>query len=107
MTRDIDERMMIFGVALTIERIALNMPQIEELQPPPNPAKLTDSRCLGYIKRYGKKSWELDALEPSYLTALVEKEVLKYRNDDRWSDMLKKEDSERQKLSDVLDDLSI
>lgn len=56
---------------LDVKRIALNMDQIEELRPPENPAKITDSRAAAYIKRFGKSSWELDAIEPRQLASLV------------------------------------
>jgi hypothetical protein len=39
MTRDIRERLAMFGASVDVKRIALNMPQIEEYNPPPNPAK--------------------------------------------------------------------
>lgn len=71
MTRDNNDRMEMFGVDLTVERIALNMDQVKEYNPPPNPAKLTDSRCTGYIDKYGDESWELDALDPKTLNALI------------------------------------
>lgn len=71
MTRDIEERLAVFGARVEVHRIALNMDQVEEYNPPPNPAKLTDSRCEGYMERFGEESWELDALEPSVLDALI------------------------------------
>lgn len=52
-------------------RIALNMDQVEQYDPPPNPAKSTDSRFEGYLAEYGDESWELDALEPTVLTDLI------------------------------------
>lgn len=54
-----------------VERIALNIDQIEEYNPPPNPAKITDSRAQKYIEEYGPESWELDALDPATLDALI------------------------------------
>lgn len=78
MTRDIEDRLNdVFGVPTTIKRIALNMEQVEEYSPPPNPAKLTDSRVDGYIEKFGNMSWELDALEPRVITELIRKEILK------------------------------
>jgi hypothetical protein len=67
---------------MTLNRIALNMDQIEEYTPPPNPAKLTDVRAKKYIKQYGDESWELDALEPSVITRLIEQHVANLRDDD-------------------------
>jgi hypothetical protein len=66
MSRDIAARIALFmGIdKFPVQRIALNMDQVEHYGPPPNPAKITDSRCAGYIRNYGEESWELDALEP-------------------------------------------
>ena len=90
MTRDLDERFELFlgdmSGALTIHRMALNMNQIRELKPPPNPAKVTDSRFIEYAKIHGTKSWELDALEPRHLVQLVETEVQAVMDDERWDE---------------------
>lgn len=74
MSRDIEERLLMFGVDsdnFIFKRIALNMEQIDLYNPPPNPAKITDSRCGAYIREYGDKSWELDALEPKVIHDLI------------------------------------
>ncbi len=60
---------------LEIRRMALNFDQVEEHQPPPNPAKETDSRFAGYQAEHGDESWELDALEPAVLDDLVRRGV--------------------------------
>lgn len=73
MTRDNRERVEMFAdTAVTVHRIALNMDQIEDQRPPPNPAKMTDSRVGDYIRQYGRQSWELDALQPAYLDNLID-----------------------------------
>jgi len=78
MTRDnIDRLSMFSGGNVTLKRVALNMDQIEELKPPPNPAKETDSRAQGYIKEFGRSSWELDALPPDYIVNLIKGEISK------------------------------
>lgn len=84
MTRDIQDRLRIFGCDMQLERLALNMDQVEQYEPPPNPAKETDSRFAGYIERFGGESWELDALEPSVLSSLVSDRVLELRDSDLW-----------------------
>lgn len=71
MTRDIRDRLEMFAELVEVQRIALNMDQIRSYDPPPNPTKTTDSRAGDYMARYGGDSWELDALEPSVLTALI------------------------------------
>lgn len=90
MSRDLHERIAMFAGSkldadIEFKRIALNMDQIEERQPPPNPAKSTDSRFAEYRRTYGSESWELDALPPSYLVELVENQILDYLNDVAWT----------------------
>ena len=84
MTRDIGDRLALFGAEVTVRRIALNMDQVEAYSPPPNPAKLTDARATGYISRYGNESWELDALDPATLDALITATIDDYRDPDQW-----------------------
>lgn len=93
MTRDIFDRQDLFlkDIDCPVERIALNMDQINKYDPPPNPAKLTDSRSEKYVQKYGNDSWELDALEPVVLRDLIKKAVLKYRDDNIYNDVLKQE----------------
>lgn len=57
---------------VTVNRIALNWDQIEQYNPPPNPAKETDSRFNAYEEEFGSESWELDALEPNILLGLIQ-----------------------------------
>lgn len=104
MTRDLRERLEMFVGAdtdsdmLTVDRIALTMPQIEEVRPPPNPAKSSDSRFGDYLKKFGSSSWELDALNPSYLANLLEGALMKYLNADRWSEKKREVEGIRTKL---------
>jgi hypothetical protein len=87
MTRDLEERLRLFSFSSAFEmrRIALTMDQVNEEQPPPNPAKVTDSRFEGYRRLYGDESWELDALNPAYLTELVILHVRDEIEPDRWA----------------------
>ncbi len=99
MTRDIEERLHLFGVDnVCMKRLALNMDQVEKYNPPPNPAKETDSRFQGYLAQYGEESWELDALQPNQLTALVKKHVNEYRDMDLWRDVCQEEQEQRARL---------
>ncbi len=103
MSRDIEDRLRTFMEEtfweLTFERIALNKDQVEKYKPPPNPAKLTDSRCNGYIKRFGTESWELDALEPGVITRLITDAVLSFRDEDKYNALEEEEESGRVLLS--------
>lgn len=71
MTRDVRERLELMGVTLDVQHLALTWDQVEEYNPPPNYAKVTDSRAMGYIAEYGDESWELDALDPPVLDELI------------------------------------
>lgn len=83
MTRDIADRLSMFAEGyVEVRRIALNMDQVQLYDPPPNPAKTTDSRATGYIDEFGDESWELDALEPTVLATLIRDEVESLRDDD-------------------------
>lgn len=91
MTRDIGDRVMEFiegdgfnASRVRIKRIALNMDQIEQYNPPPNPAKETDSRFAGYTSIYGDESWELDALEPNVLVSLIRDEIRPLIDAEKW-----------------------
>lgn len=95
MTRDNRERMELFGVNLTVERIALNMDQVERYNPPPNPAKLTDSRCTGYIEKFGNKSWELDALDPKTLNALICDAAAKHTDESKRELLAEREETDK------------
>lgn len=101
MTRDIKERLEIFNCDLTVDRQALNMDQIDKYGPPPNPAKTTDSRYIGYIRNYGTESWELDALDPSTLTAIITKSVLKVRQENKWKKAIVREKQCRKLLTET------
>lgn len=75
MTRDVADRLKLFGASVDVRRVALTMEQIKTFAPPPNPAKITDRRADAYIKRWGNESWELDALEPQFITQLIQSEI--------------------------------
>lgn len=90
MTRDLTEKLELFSEShafdtiLHINRIALTMDQIDDQQPPPNPAKTTDSRYADYRDIYGDESWELDALAPQFIDNLVSAEVEVLRDEHAW-----------------------
>lgn len=98
MTRDIQERLELFGADVYVKRVALTMNQIQTYNPPPNPTKITDSRASKYIDQFGDESWELDALEPKVITDLIKKQVTMYRNDDIYRAVCDKESREKEEL---------
>lgn len=104
MDRDVTDRLKQFAKIgqythdLEVVRLALTWPQIEEYEPPANPAKITDSRAESYIAQHGDESWELDALEPRVLAELVRKHVLEVRDEEKWDEAVAREDEMRSKL---------
>lgn len=77
MTNDIQQRLDMFCGAnrIKVRRIALTMEQIEHYEPPPNPAKETDSRFANYAEQYGDESWELDSLDPEVIADMVSERI--------------------------------
>lgn len=64
---------------ITFRRVALTIEQIRQHNPPPFPAKRTSSRFDAYYARTGlRQAWELDALDPGVLRALVAEHVNEY-----------------------------
>lgn len=107
MSRDIVDRLTTFGIKPIFKRIALNYDQIETYNPPPNPTKLTDSRCQGYIDEFGYECWELDALKPEVIETLIEKNVLKYCDLELFDKMRKREQASKKILKKVSDNWSV
>ena len=99
MTRDIEARLGLFvGSPVELDRIALNMSQIEEYDPPPFWVKETDSRTPEYVRRYGTRSWELDALQPSVIVELIRDAVLALRDEEMWNAKVAEEEEHRAAL---------
>jgi len=103
MTRDITDRVMLFMEhhehnAASVRRLALNMDQVDQYSPPPNPTKLTDSRASSYIANYGHESWELDALEPAVMANLIEAAVFEVRDNSLWDEKIAEERRGREQL---------
>ncbi len=98
MSRDIQDRLKMFGAWTEVVRIALNRDQVDQYNPPPNPAKLTDSRAEQYVREHGDESWELDALEPSVIGALIRKHALERRDEKLWRKSVEDEAVMRQML---------
>jgi hypothetical protein len=107
MTRDNQDRLDLFmgWPAVRVERLALNWDQIEEFNPPPNPAKITDSRFASYASEYGTESWELDALEPSVMAELIRNHVLDHRDEDLWQAKVMERTDHQFQLQVIIDDL--
>lgn len=103
MTRDNDARLQMFSGSanVTVHRLALNHDQVRRYRPPPNPAKMTDSRAEGYVAKFGKQSWELDALDPKVIDDLITKNVMEYIDEDAWEAAKEREQRARDAIAEV------
>lgn len=106
MTRDNGDRVHLFGSVDTyidenveVRRIALNRDQIDQYNPPPNPAKFKDPRAADYIRQHGRVSWELDALTPKVLDDLISKNINRYIDADAWEEVREAETLIRKKIA--------
>lgn len=99
MVRDIKERLTEFGVyRLEVEKIGLTIAQVKQYNPPPNPAKVEDSRAKAYIAKFGPHSWEVDALPPQVLTQLVRRAFAKYVDKDKVAAIKAQEEKDKEAL---------
>lgn len=110
MTRDNADRLEMFAYErVELRRIALNMDQIEQYNPPPNPAKESDSRSTGYIEKFGDSSWELDALDPRVIDRLISRELDTLIDKNKWKTAKAGEEERRdflQRVSDNWEDVT-
>jgi hypothetical protein len=95
MSRDIEDRLTLFDASPDFIRVALNTDQVEQYNPPPNPTKITDSRAAGYIAEFGYESWELDALEPRVIAALIRTHVDEHRDIELFEEQVERMEKER------------
>lgn len=88
-----------------IEQIGLTMDQILSYNPPPNPAKITDPRAKGYVKKFGQVSWEVDALSPNVMTGIVKGAIFQIMDNDVYDSVLKREQDERETIKGLVNKL--
>lgn len=105
MTRDIERRLRMYmrsdQIGLEVRRIALNMDQVQEMNLPPAPVKVTDSRSRGYIEQYGDEVWELDAIDPETLRLLIEEAIAAEVDQDEYDAVEAEQDRHRDQLTAV------
>jgi hypothetical protein len=95
------------GFEIEFVRLALNMDQIMQYDPPAQPVKDGDSRSGSYRDMHGDEVWEMDALEPTVLIELIKEAIADRIDQDRLAETLKEEEIERQKLTDIADNWNV
>lgn len=102
MTRDNGDRLRMFArKGVVVKRLALNMDQVEQYNPPPNPAKESDSRFEGYRASYGDESWELDALDPPVIEKLIQDALDEIIDTSAWDSVMSREEANKADLEAV------
>jgi hypothetical protein len=105
-SRDIADRLALFRSSAFVDRIALNWDQITD-DLPPSPVKVTDSRTNGYIDRFGTdECWELDALEPQALDAMIDAAIQTHLDMGLRQVRLDREERERETLTAIQDNFT-
>jgi hypothetical protein len=99
MVRDVRDRLTMFGVhGIEVEKLALNMDQVRKHKPPPNPAKMSDSRAAAYVEKFGDKSWEVDALPPNVLARIIRAAIEKHLDLDKMEEVKVREEKDKDRL---------
>ena len=83
-----------------IIHVALTKEQINKYKLPPNPAKVSDPRAKWYIEEHGAISWEVDAMKPQIMRKIVEEEILKHIDINKYNTWIEREDKEKTLLQD-------
>ena len=89
---------------IEVHRLALNIEQVREFNPPPSFAKensaADQSLAIDYEARFGtKECWELDALPPDVLAALIGDELDGLKDQQAWAKALAHENRNRKRLA--------
>lgn len=88
---------------IDFRRIALTLDQVAEHNPPPNFVKETDSRTKWYMDTFDTEDcWELDALSPKVVDAVIRSHVEPLIDQKAWDATLKTEEENRKTLSEII-----
>lgn len=96
MVRDIAQRLDTFGASIEVHKLALTRDQIDEYNPPPQPAKQSDARFEKYSAQHGDESWEVDSLPPEVLSRIVRDAFDEIIDREKMDALIAKEDADRE-----------
>jgi hypothetical protein len=91
------------GNHVTLKRIALRREHVSELPSFPATDKRKDPRYSWFVRNYGTRCWELDAMDPNALRAVVKKEIKKLIEPVAWKRCEQVNRAEQESLRTVLD----
>jgi hypothetical protein len=100
---DLPARLDRYGGEVEVERIALTENDVcDELPSFFAETKQGDPRYRWYVKHYGHRCWELDALNPNVLRDRVDASIREYIDWDAWDRCKKVEEVERASILEVV-----
>lgn len=108
MVRDIQARLNLFcdgEASVDVEKLALTMAQIRRYKPPPNPAKMTDSRASRYVAEHGASSWEVDALPPNVLAKIIRDAFAEVIDRERMDAIIDREERLKDRLREACEEI--
>src|SRR5262245_57527538 len=101
--RDLPDRLEKYdGGHVELRRIALKREHTSGLLSFPATEKKKDKRYKWFVQNYGKRCWELDALDPNALRSLVEAEIASEIEPEAWARCTTINEAQRESIRDVL-----
>jgi hypothetical protein len=102
--RDLPDRLARYGGDhVTLKRVALTEDQLAGLPSFPAADKKDDKRFGWFVKNFGKRCWELDALDPNDLRARVEQEIKALIEPKAWQRCAVVNAAEQESMRTILD----
>lgn len=102
MDRDIQDRLAEFNAEVHVERLGLTSAQVQQYNPPPNPAKFKDPRAKAYIAKFGETSWEVDALNPRTLHRLIRDRIESLIDVDKYKAQIEREKKDKETMRNLI-----
>ena len=101
---DLPDRLKRYGGAARVKRIALAYQDVHATRLPSFSAadKHKDPRYRWFVEEYGRRCWELDALNPNTLRERVERHIRSLIDWEAWDRCTKVEAAERASLMEVV-----
>jgi len=105
MTQELKSRLGRYGGSfIEVRRIGLTIEQVRQFNLSPNFAKSADRNYPEYVEKYGEECWELDALPPEELQAIVKQEIESYIDDEAWEQKEQEIEEEKEIAREKVED---
>lgn len=89
----------------TVKHIGLTMEQIKQFKLPENPTKMTDSRAKEYIRKFGRRCWEVDAIDLIELRRLLREAIEEVIDVKKFKAVVSREKQEIKQLKLMIDSI--